>query len=93
VTRGATVSVDPVTATLPVVPVRVHSGGPLPSGAAVGQALSAVAGAAGFGDASLMAGALNGAGDVLTGGLFVSELQAVSVMTVDAAQSESATRE
>jgi hypothetical protein len=94
VTRGATVSVEPVTATLPVVPGSVHSGVPLPSGAAVGQAVSAVAGSAALGvDASLMAGALIEAEDVLADGLFVSELQAASAATADAAQIESATRE
>lgn len=40
---GAAVSVDPVTATLPVAPVRVHSGVPALVGAAVGQAPAAVA--------------------------------------------------
>lgn len=94
VTRGASASVEPVTATLPVAPGRVHSGAPVPSGAAVGQLLPAVAGSAGFGvDASLMGGALNDAGDVLAVGLFVPELQAESVTTADAAHSDSATRE
>lgn len=36
-TRGAVVSVDPVTATLPVVPARVQSGAPPLCGAAVGH--------------------------------------------------------
>jgi len=40
-----------------------------------------------------MAGALIAADDVLADGLFVSELQAPSATTADAAQSESATRE
>jgi hypothetical protein len=44
-TRGAAVSVDPVTATLPVSPVSVHSGVP-PTAAAVGQESAAAAGPA-----------------------------------------------
>jgi hypothetical protein len=42
---GAVVSVDPVTATLPVVPETVHSGAPAFCGAAVGQVLAAGVGA------------------------------------------------
>jgi hypothetical protein len=45
-TFGAAVSVEPVTATLPVVPSSVHSGVPPPGGAAVGHVLAA-AGVAG----------------------------------------------
>jgi hypothetical protein len=41
VTTGAAVSVDPVTATLPVVPGSVHSGVATLAGAAVGHWLSA----------------------------------------------------
>ena len=37
-TFGAAVSVDPVTATLPLLPDNVHSGATSPAGAAVGQA-------------------------------------------------------
>src|ERR1700730_13495503 len=42
-TRGAVVSVDPVTATLPVVPASVQSGVPPFGGAAVGHEPAAVA--------------------------------------------------
>ena len=42
-TRGAVVSVDPVTATLPVVPASVQSGAPPFCGAAVGHEPAAVA--------------------------------------------------
>jgi hypothetical protein len=41
VTFGALVSVDPVTATLPVVPDSVHSGVPASCGAAVGHEAAA----------------------------------------------------
>src|ERR1700744_3005114 len=41
--RGAVASVEPVTATLPVVPVSVHSGAPPFCGAAVGHDPAAVA--------------------------------------------------
>jgi hypothetical protein len=46
---GAVVSVEPVTATLPVAPGSVHSGVPLSAGAVVGHVLAAaeVGGAAG----------------------------------------------
>ncbi|GFG64598.1 hypothetical protein MKUB_20880 [Mycobacterium kubicae] len=43
VTRGAVASVDPVTATLPVVPLSVQSGAAPLGGAAVGQEPAAVA--------------------------------------------------
>jgi hypothetical protein len=91
VTRGATVSVEPVTATLPEDPESVHSAAPLPSGAAVGQLLSAVAGGA-AGAASVAGGALTHADDVVGDGDFAPELHAVSTMTADAAASESITR-
>lgn len=42
-TTGAVVSVDPVTATLPILPACVHSGLPAFAGAAVGQLLASVA--------------------------------------------------
>jgi hypothetical protein len=41
---GAVVSVEPVTATLPVAPGSVHSGVPLSGGGAVGQVLAAAGG-------------------------------------------------
>ncbi len=43
-TSGAAVSVDPMTATLPVVPGSVHSGVPPLAGAAVGHPPNGVAG-------------------------------------------------
>ena len=93
VTRGAAVSVEPVTATLPVAPLRVHSGAPLSPGAWVGQ-LSAVAGWGEAGDtASVKAGALVGAERVLGDEAGLSELHAASVMTTDAAQAISPTEE
>jgi hypothetical protein len=93
-TRGAAVSVEPVTATLPVAPVSVHSGVPPLPGAAVGQALSAVAGPVEAGDtASVKAGVPADPEDVLADGVVLSELQAASVMTADAAQATSATEE
>ena len=93
-TRGAVVSVEPVTATLPVAPVSVHSGVPPSAAAAVGQALPAVAGPVEAGvTASLTAGVIADPEDVLADGVVLSELHAVSVMTADAAQTTSATEE
>jgi hypothetical protein len=93
-TRGAVVSVEPVTATLPVVPVSVHSGVPPLPGAAVGQALFAVAGSVGAGvTASVKAGVVADPEDVLADGVVLSELHAPSVMMADAAQTTSATDE
>lgn len=94
VTRGAAVSVEPVTATLPVAPLRVHSGAPPSPGAWVGQLLSAVAGWVEAGDtASVKAGALVEADDVLGDEAGLSELHAASVMTADAAQTTNPTEE
>lgn len=93
-TRGAVVSVDPVTATLPVVPVSVHSGVPPLPGAAVGQVLSAVAGSVEPGvTAAVTPGVLAGPDDVLADGVVSWELHATSVTTVDAAQTTSAMKE
>jgi hypothetical protein len=93
VTRGAAVSVEPVTPMLPVAPLRVHSGAPPSPGAWVGQ-LSAVAGWGEAGDtASVKAGALVEAEDVLGDEAGLSELHAASVMTADAAQTTSPTEE
>ena len=92
VTRGAAVSVEPVTATLPVAPLRVQSGVPLSAGAWVGQLLSAVAGGGEAGDAaSVKADAL--VEDVPFDEAGLSELHAASVMTADAAQTTSPTEE
>jgi hypothetical protein len=93
-TRGAAVSVEPVTATLPVAPVNVHSGVPPLPGAAAGQVLFAAAGSVEAGlTASVYAGALVDPEDVLADGVVLSELQAASVMAADAAQTMSATEE
>ena len=93
VTRGAAVSVEPVTPTLPVAPLRVHSGAPPSPGAWVGQ-LSAVAGWGEAGDtAAVKAGALVEAVDVLGDEAGLSELHAASVMAADTAQKTSPTEE
>ena len=91
-TRGAVISVEPVTATLPVAPVRVHSGVPPSPGAAVGHALAAVAGSVGPGVIAWVTAGADPA-DVLADGVFLSELHAAIVMTADAAQTTSATDE
>lgn len=88
VTRGAAVSVDPVTATLPVVPARVHSGGPPFCGAVVGHA-PAVAMMVGRVKTSAGAGVLADEVD----DVFVGEPQAVEARTTDAAQARSVTAE
>ena len=94
VTRGAAVSVDPVTATLPVAPLSVHSGDPPSPGAWVGQLLSAATGWGEAGDtASVNAGALVEAEDVSFDEAGLSELHAASVMTADAAHIASPTEE
>jgi hypothetical protein len=94
VTRGAAVSVEPVIPTLPVAPLSVHSGVPPSPGAWVGQLLSAVAGWGEPGDtASVKAGALVEAEEVLGDEAGLSELHAASVMTADAAQTTSPTEE
>jgi hypothetical protein len=93
VTSGAAVSVDPVTATLPVVPDSVHSGVPPLAGAAIGHGLASVA-------VSTVEGGENtseteGVGveevDVGADEVPVSEPHAASVMTSEAAQATSAT--
>jgi hypothetical protein len=94
VTRGAAVSVEPVTAMLPVAPLRVHSGVPPSPGAWVGQPLSAVAGWLGAGDtASVNAGALLEGECVVGDEAGLSELHAASVKAADAAQTASPTEE
>jgi len=79
-TTGAVESVDPVTATLPVVPGSVHSGVPAFVGAAVGQLLAPVAvlvtEEVATGSAAVV---------VFADGFSVSEPQAASVMAKDAA--------
>jgi hypothetical protein len=94
VINGAALSVEPVTATLPVAPLRVQSGVPPSPGAWVGQLVSAVAGGGGAGDiAWVKAGALVEGEDVLGDGACLSELHPASVMTADAAQTTSPSEE
>jgi hypothetical protein len=89
--NGAALSVEPVTATLPVAPLRVQSGVPPSPGAWVGQLLSAVAGGGEAGDmAWVKAGAVE---DVSFDEAGLSELHAASVTTADAAQTTSPTEE
>lgn len=86
VTRGAVASVEPVTATLPVVPANVHSGVPPFCGATVGQAptFAAVAGAEGRVYKSEIDAVLDDEDDV-----FVGEPHAVTVRS-EAAQAANA---
>jgi hypothetical protein len=89
-TRGAAVSVEPVTATLPVAPVSVHSGATPSAGADVGQPLSAVAGAVEGGGVtvSLSAGPLGDVEDVLVEVVVLSELHAASIATPSASATQ-----
>ena len=91
-TCGAVVSVDPVTATLPVDPGSVHSGVPAFSGAAVGHVLAAVAGSV---TEDVTTSATEGVlvDEVLVDELSVSEPQEASAMTNAAAQATSATED
>jgi hypothetical protein len=83
------VSVEPVTATLPVAPLSVHSGVPPPAGGWVGQPLSGVAG----GDsAAVMAGAAAWE-DVLGADAGLSELHAARARTAATAQAAKPTEE
>lgn len=84
VTEGAAVSVDPMTATLPVVPGSVHSGAPPGWGAAAGQAL------AGSVTDDVTTSATDGELDDVVS---ASEPHAASATTSDAAQEASATDE
>ena len=80
---------DPVTATLPVVPDSVHSGVPPFAGAAIGHGLAAV-------DVSTSDGGENTSEaeeDVGVEEVRASEPHAASVMTSDAVQATSATEE
>ncbi len=98
-TLGAVVSVDPVTATLPVTPERVHSGVPPPAAGAVGQVLAGVAvPAVGDGLASVVAGAaltsvVEDVDDVLADDVSLPDPHAVTIRANDAAQVASATEE
>jgi hypothetical protein len=81
--------VDPVTATLPVVPDSVHSGVPPFAGAAIGHELASV-------DVSTSEGGENTSEteeEVGVDEVSVSEPHAASVMTSDAAQATRATEE
>jgi hypothetical protein len=84
VTTGAAVSVDPVTATLPVAPGKVHSGVPGFAGGVVGHVLS---GPAAWVTVDATAGALEA---LLADGLLASEPHAASVRAIEAAQATSA---
>jgi len=84
---GAAVSVDPVTATLPEVPVSVHSGVPPFAGAAVGH-VAAAAGVSVTEDVTTSA-----TEGVLVDEVSVPEPHAASVMRSDAAPATSATEE
>lgn len=87
VTTGAAVSVDPVTATLPVAPGKFHSGVPAFAGGVVGHVASGPA-------AWVTEDATAGAAEVLLAdGVLVSEPHAASVRAIDAAQAASATVE
>ena len=86
-TCGAVVSVDPVTATLPVIPGSDQSGVPPFCGAVVGHAPTGV-GVSVAEDPTISATEGVPADDV-----FASEPHAASVITNDAAQPTSATEE
>ena len=80
---------DPVTATLPVVPDSVHSGVPPFAGAAIGHGLASV-------DVSTIEGGENTSEteeEVGVDEVSASDPHAASVMTSDAAQATSATEE
>ena len=85
-TTGAAVSVDPVTATLPVTPGNVHSGVPGLAGAAVGQVAS---GPAAWVTVAETAGTVE---DLLADGV-VPEPQAARVTANAAVQAPNATTE
>ncbi|BBY66891.1 hypothetical protein MHEL_51340 [Mycolicibacterium helvum] len=86
-TTGAAVSVDPVTATLPVAPGKVHSGVPAFAGGVVGHVAS---GPAAWVTEDATAGAVE---VLLADGVLVSEPHAVNVRAIDAAQAARATAE
>ncbi|BBX07957.1 hypothetical protein MAIC_27600 [Mycolicibacterium aichiense] len=85
-TTGAAVSVEPVTATLPVAPDNVHSGVPAPAGGVVGHVVS---GPAAWVTVAETAGAVD---DLLADGV-VSEPQAARVTANAAVQAPNATTE
>lgn len=85
-TTGAAVSVDPVTATLPVAPGNVHCGVPASAGGVVGHVLSGPA-------AWVTVEATAGAVAVLLADGVLLEPQAARVNAIDAAQATSPTAE
>jgi hypothetical protein len=89
VISGAAVSVEPVTATLPVAPLSVHSGVPPLPGAWVGQPLSAVAG----GDSAAVIAGAAGRDVELGDEAGLSELHAAMAKTAHAAHAASPTEE
>jgi hypothetical protein len=94
-TDGAAVSVDPVTAMLPVFPDSVHSGAPPSPGDVVGhEAVSENAEAVGSAAGELAAAAADDvlvAADDELAAVSASEPHAVSIMTSDAAPATNAT--
>jgi hypothetical protein len=90
-TLGAVVSVDPVTATLPVAPGSVHSAVPPPCGAVVGHVPAAVAVSVEEVATSTVEDV--SADDVLADDVSVSEPHAVTIRMKDAAHPANATEE
>src|ERR1700716_2303462 len=88
VTSGAAVSVDPVTATLPVIPDSVHSGVPPFAGAVIGHGLAWVAVSASEGGENTPE-----TEDVGVEEVCAAEPHAASVMTSDAAQASATDEE
>jgi hypothetical protein len=85
-TTGAALSVDPVTATLPVVPFNVHSGVPAFAGAVVGHAASVA-------DWVMGEEVTSAAEGVVAGDAVLSEPQAARAKAIDAAPATRATEE
>ena len=87
--RGAAASVDPVTATLPVEPGKVHSGVPPSAGAADGHVLSAV-GVSGTENGSAVSEV---ADELLVVDVSLSEPHAASIRRSGAADATTATED
>lgn len=83
-TSGAVVAVDPLTATLPVAPVSVHSGVAPLCGRAIGH---------GLGGAAVSVTEDDTLSTVPPAGVSVLELHAASIMTNEAPQATTATVE
>jgi hypothetical protein len=95
---GAAASVEPVTATLPVVPGRVHSGVPPLAGAAVGHVLAAAGAGVSVGvwvsvTENGSAGVVAEVGLVEDAAVSESEPHAASVATSNVAPAASVTEE